>query len=265
MNTERPVITIVTREGSNKDKIFRDALPGWHIHRKDPSFYEAPIESAAPKGQERTVFISREKARTDMELVGALIGSADMLAGEADIRHIGKGELFLYNDTEQFIHDQDGNLTIHDKPEGDPVEWAKHSPDAMAQSGKTIEIVTALTGILKTEEGIGEPQTVIVRVEASMRPFTRDELVKYAETENGRRVITETAGGISLANGGRSFYDTTKPLTVSVQEGLDAEPQELLHYSTWTHVPDAALKPFICGAFEPAVVRLVEKTRFSSK
>jgi len=93
-----------------------------------------------------------------------------------------------------------------------------------------------------------------------MRPFTREELIDYANG-SGKTIIPLTGGGISPSNGGRRFYDTTKPLTVSVQDSLDAEPEELLRYERWDHLPDEVLRPFTCGAVEPAVIRLVNKTK----
>lgn len=250
---------MVTREGSNKERIFRDALPDWHIHRRDPSFNEPNLEAIAPRDESRTVFIAEAKAREDAAMVAALCGTVNLLTEGAEVTHSEKGELYIYNDTEQHVHLPDGSLVVLDKPEGDPVEWAMHSPDAMIQSGNNVEIITALSGMLCNDGRVSEPKSVIVRVAATMRDFTREELVEYAKG-SGSKTIPDTAGGISMANGGRSFYDTGKPLTVSVQDSLESEPVELLHFNTWAHVPDAALKPFICGAFEPALTRLVEKS-----
>lgn len=257
---EQPSVTLVTRNGSHKDRIFQSALPEWEIHRKDPGFDEDEISLRAPRSSERPVFIAEEKAKQDATWVAAICGSANAFVEGAKVTSTDRGNMYLYTDTVQFIHEPDGSLTIHEKPLGNPVVWAALNPDAMAQSGKQIEIVTALTAIRCDANGVSEPKTIIVNVEASMRPFSRRELVEYAKG-SGNKTIPNTAGGISLANGGRSFYDTGKPLIVSVRDSINDTPTELLRYETWAHVPDVALRPFIVGAFEPAVVRLAEKTR----
>lgn len=261
MNTERPTLIVVTKNGGyNKDRIFQSALPGWTVSRKEPMFDESLIQPIAPNDETRPVFISEAKAAMDWVVIAAMCGMAESIAREAQKVTIPNGVMYLYTDSVQFIHEPDGSLTIHEKPHGDPVVWASTHPDALAQSGKTVEIVSALTGIRCDKDGVSDPQTVIVRAKATMRPFTREELVAYAQG-SGNKAIPDTAGGISLANGGRVFYDTSKPLTISVQDGLGSEPKELLRYETWAHVPDEALRPFICGAFAPAITRLVEKTR----
>jgi predicted house-cleaning NTP pyrophosphatase (Maf/HAM1 superfamily) len=262
MNTiERPSITMVTKEGKySKDRTFKRALPDWSIEQKTPLFDETQIQLTAPRDESRPVYIAEGKAKMDASWVSAVCGLSDAMISEAQKIKSENGHIYLYADTVQFVHEPDGSLTIHEKPAGDPVVWAETSPDAIAQSGKTIEIVSALTAIRCDKNGASEPKTVIVRAQATMRPFTREELVEYAKG-SGNKTIPETAGGISLANGGRHFHDTGKPLIISVQDGLDSEPKEMLRYETWAHVPDDALRPFICGAFEPAVLRLVDKTQ----
>lgn len=64
-----------------------------------------------------------------------------------------------------------------------------------------------------------------------------------------------------MANGARSFLDMTKPLVIGVADSMDDTPTEVVRYATWDHLTNAELKPFICGAVEPAIIRLVEKTR----
>ncbi len=263
MQTERPEIVMVTRNGGyNKDRIFQAAMPEWNITRRDPIVNERLIQEFAPTTEERPVFISEAKARLDAPWVAAVCLIAELFTEYAKVTRSKVGLVYLYADSVQFIHEPDGTLTIHEKPVGDAVEWAEHSPDAIAQSGKTVEIVSALTAIRCSPDGVSDPATVIVRAKATMRPFTRPELVEYAKG-SGRTVIPDTAGGISLANGGRQFYDTSKPLTISVQDSITDEPKEMLSFDDWSHVPDAALRPFVCGAFEPAVVRLVGKTKLT--
>jgi|GEM_PF-703831 predicted house-cleaning NTP pyrophosphatase (Maf/HAM1 superfamily) len=265
MNTERPTITIVTKNGGyQKDRIYQSALPEWEITRKEPSFSEWRIKQDAPHTEARPVYIAEGKAREDAAWVSAVCGLSDVMVSEAQKIKSDRGHMYLYTDSVQFVHQPDGSISIHEKPQGDPVVWAATAPEAMDQSGKTIEIVSALTAIRCDKSGISEPQTVMVRAQASMRPFTREELVEYAKG-SGNKIIPDTGGGISLANGGRQFFDTSKPLIISVQDGLGQEPKELLRYETWAHIPDAALRPFICGAFEPAVIRLAEKTRIPPK
>jgi hypothetical protein len=261
MNTERPTITIVTRNGGyQKDRTFQRAMPEWQITRKEPTFDEAQIQKTAPHDESRPVYISEQKARMDAAWVSAMCGAANAVTEGAKKVSKDGGHLYLYTDSIQFIHEPDGTRSHHEKPIGDPVEWAQNSPDALAQSGKTVEIVSSLTAIRCDKNGVSEPATVIVRAQATMRPFGREELVEYAKG-SGKNVIPDTAGGISLANGGRQFYDTNKPLTISVQDGLDSKPSELMRFETWGTVPDDVLRPFTCGAFEPAVIRLAQKTQ----
>lgn len=258
---ERPSITIVTKNGGyQKDRIYQSALPGWEINRKDPGFQEWKIKETAPRDESRPVYIAEGKAMADAAWVAAIAGISEEMIEEAKKIQSEHGHIYLYTDSVQFVHQPDGTVTLHEKPKGDPVVWASTAPEAMDQSGKTVEIVSALTAVHADKTGVSEPKTVMVRAKATMREFTREELVEYAKG-SGNKIIPDTGGGISLANGGRQFYDTSKPLTIFVQDSLTSEPVEMLRYETWAHVPDVALRPFICGAFEPAIIRLVEKTK----
>ena len=92
-----------------------------------------------------------------------------------------------------------------------------------------------------------------------MRPFTREDVISYANTPDN--TIASTSGGLSMANGARAFLDRQKPLIIGVADSMGEEPREIVRYSTWEHLTNAELKPYICGAFEPAILRLVEKTK----
>ena len=128
------------------------------------------------------------------------------------------------------------------------------------QSGKDVEIINAMTGIRTGKDGVSEPATVILHVRVSMRPFTRDEVIEFAT--NSPSIVAATSGGLSIANGGRSFYDMTKPMIVSIADTMeDPNLIEVARYDTWEHLSNAELKPLICGAVEPAIDRLVEKTK----
>lgn len=260
-NKELPSITIVTRNGGyQKDRSFQSALPEWHVTRREPTFDEDQIHLTAPHDESRPVYISEQKAREDAAWVAALCGSAEEIVTEAKQIQTREGKMYLYTDSMQFVFEPDGTTSRYEKPIGDPVMWALSSPDALAQSGKSIEIVSSLTAVRCDANGVSEPQTVLVRVRATMRPYTRQELVEYAKG-SGKNVIPDTAGGISLSNGGRHFYDTSKPLIISTQDGLGATTTEMLRFETWDNIPDDVLRPFTCGAFEPAVIRLAQKTR----
>lgn len=260
MRAELPPITIVT-SSRNKTDIFRDALPGWKVDQKNPSFDEDRIQRSAPHTELRPVFISEEKAREDAAWVSAICGTAVALTEQARIISDGKDHVYLYSDTVQFVHEDDGSVRILEKPiHQDPVVWAMTSDEAIAQSGKDIEIVNAMTAIRCGKDGITDPKTVIVRAHARMRPYTRTEVIEYAKG-NGNYTILKDAGGISLANGGKHFYDTDSPLIITVQDSIDGKESELFRFDTWGLVPDKVLRPFICGAVEPAVVRLVNKTQ----
>ncbi|MEK7100697.1 MAG: hypothetical protein AAB921_01200, partial [Patescibacteria group bacterium] len=111
----------------------------------------------------------------------------------------GDEKMLLYTDTVQLVHVNDTDIAMLEKPVGDPIEWAKHSPEAMMQSGKDVEIINALTGVRAGKDGVTEPVSVILHVRVSMRPFTRDEVVDFA-TKSPATVVA-TSGGLSIANG----------------------------------------------------------------
>lgn len=261
MRAEMPPITVVT-QNANKENIFRDALVGWKIDGKEPTFDELRIQSMAPRNERRPVYISEEKARQDAAWVSAVCGMADACTNDAVKIPDGKDHIYLYTDTVQFVHEPNGALTILEKPHmTDPVDWAATTSEAMSQSGKDVEIVNALTAIRCDKDGgVSDPKTVIVRAKAHMRPYTREEIVSYAKG-SGNHTVLHDAGGISLANGGRHFYDTEQPLIITVQDAIDGKESELFRFDTWALVPDLVLRPFICGAVEPAVMRLVNKTQ----
>jgi len=259
MNTERPKITFVTsKDGNNKAEIFRARLPNWTITRRDPLYSEDRIHESALHTEYRPQVIAERKAKDDIAMAQAISGMANVIVEDGDMYTGGEEKMLLYTDTVQLVHFDDDKVAVLEKPVGDPVQWAISSPEAVIQSGKDIEIVNAMTGIRTGKDGISEPATVILRVQATMRPFTREEVVTYAKQSDS--TISATSGGLSMANGARSFLDMKKPLVVSVADSMGDAPQELVRYTTWEHVPNEELKPFICGAFEPALSRLVEKT-----
>lgn len=260
MRTEMVPITVVT-QSANKENIFRDSFADWRIDGKEPTFDEASIQLRAPHDERRPVFISEQKAKEDAAWVSAICGTAAALTGEAQQIPDGKDHIYLYTDTVQFVHEPNGSIMILEKPHmEDPVVWAQTSVEAMAQSGKDIEIVNSLTAIRCSKDGVSEPKTVIVRAHAHMKPYTREDIINYAKG-TGQHTMLKDAGGISLANGGRHFYDTASPLIVTVQDAIDAKELELFRFDTWELVPDRVLRPFICGAIEPAVLRVVDKTQ----
>jgi hypothetical protein len=254
-----PITFVTSSDGNNKATIFQKWLPNWNISHREPLFDENHIHETAPHDQNRPQAIAERKAKDDITMAQAISGIANAIVENGDLYTNGAEKLLLYTDTVQLVHVSDDEIAILEKPVGDPLEWATHSPEAMIQSGKDIEIINALTGIRTGKDGVSEPATVILHVKATMRPFTREDIIAYANTPNN--TIVATSGGISMANGGRSFLDTDKPLVVSIAESMDdPQPVEVARYDTWDHVPDSDLKPLICGAVEPAIARLVEKT-----
>lgn len=262
-SAELPSVTIVTHDGSNKTSIYQESLPGWQIKRREPSYDEERIQLMAPQTDKRPVFIAQEKAREDAPWVAAFCGIVEELASEGGtLISRNHDRIYLYTDTVQVVHNPDGKELVLEKPKWDPLTWATASSEAMAQSGKDVEIVSALSALRCTPDGISAPSTVIVRVKATMQPYTREDIVAFAK-ESGANTIPETAGGISLANGGRHFYDTGKPLVVELLDSLESKPVELMRFETWSDLPDSTLRPFICGALEPALTRVVAKTKAS--
>lgn len=259
MKERIPVTFVTSSDGHNKADVFRKWLPDWKISHREPLFNEDRIHETAPHDEHRPQVIAERKAKDDVTMAQAISGIADAIVTNGDLYTAGDEKMLLYTDTVQLVHVSDTEIAILEKPVGDPLEWAMHSPDAVIQSGKDIEIINALTGIRTGTNGVSEPATVILHVRATMRPFTREDVVKYAKTPGN--TISQTSGGLSMANGARSFLDMDKPLVISVTDSMDAEPVELQRYHTWHHLTNAELKPFICGAVEPAISRLVEKTK----
>ncbi len=253
-----PITFVTSSNGHNKAEIFQKWLPNWRISHREPLFNELAIHETAPNNEHRPQVIAERKAKDDIAMAQAISGIANAIVENGELYTAGEEKMLLYTDTVQLVHVSDNEIAILEKPEGDPLEWAMHSPEAVIQSGKDIEIINALTGIRTGKDGISEPATVILHVKATMRPFTREDVIAYAK--NPHNTIAATSGGLSMANGAREFLDMDKPLIVGIADTISEEPTELVRYATWHHVPNADLKPFICGAVEPAIARLVEKT-----
>lgn len=258
-NLERLPITFVTSsDGYNKAGAFQARLPSWQITQREPFFNEHEIHDRAPHNEHRPQVIAEHKAKDDVVMAAAISRIADAIVADGSLYTYGPDRLLLYTDTVQMVHVSPTEIAMLEKPVGDPVEWAKNSPEAMMQSGKDVEIVNALTGIRTGKDGIAEPKTVMLRVQFTARPFTREDIVAYAQ--NPTNTISQTSGGLSVANGARYLYDMQKPLVVSMSDTMDDMPVEVMRYDTWDHLTKDDLKSFICGAVEPAVARLVEKT-----
>lgn len=253
-----PITFVTSKDGHNKADVFQKSLPNWSIGHREPLFNELQIHETAPHDEHRPQAIAERKAKDDITLAQAMSGIANAIVENGDLYTDGDEKMLLYTDTVQLVHVSDTEIAILEKPVGEPIEWAMHSPEAVIQSGKDIEIINALTGIRTGKAGVSEPATVIVHVKATMRPFTREDIVNYAKTPGN--TVAQTSGGISMANGARSFLDMTKPLVIGVADSMDDTPTEVIRYETWDHLTNAELKPYICGAVEPALERLVTKT-----
>lgn len=253
-----PITFVTSSDGHNKADVFQKWLPNWNISHREPLFNEVAIHEIAPHDEHRPQMIAERKAKDDITMAQAISGVANAIVENAELYTYGDEKMLLYTDTVQLVHVSDTEIAILEKPEGDPVEWAMHSPEAVIQSGKDIEIINALTGVRTSKDGVSEPATVILHVKATMRPFTREEVIEYAKSPHN--TVSATSGGLSMANGARSFLDMQKPLVIGVADSMDDKPTELYRYETWDHLTNAELKPFICGAVEPAIIKLVEKT-----
>lgn len=254
-----PITFVTSKDGHNKADVFQRSLPNWSIGHREPFFNELQIHEAAPLDAHRPQVIAERKAKDDVAIAQVISSLAKTIAEDGDLYTLGSDKMLLYTDTVQLVHVSESDVAILEKPVGDPLEWATHSPEAVIQSGKDIEIINALTGIRVGKNGISEPKTVILHVRATMKPFTRDDVIAYAKTPEN--TISQTSGGLSMANGARSFLDMGKPLIVGIADTMDDEPTEVTRYNTWNHLTKEDLKPLICGAVEPAVIRLVEKTK----
>lgn len=253
-----PITFVTSSDGNRKADIFQKWLPNHKITQREPLFNEDQIHQIAPHTEHRPQVIAERKAKDDIAMAQAISGIANVIVEDGDLYTKGNEKMLLYTDTVQLVHVNDTEIAILEKPKEQAVEWAMHSPEAMIQSGKDIEIINAMTGIRTSRDGVSEPATVVVRVRATMRPFTREEVVEYAKQP--KSTVSETSGGLSIANGGRAFYDMTKPLVVSVADSMDDVPEEVVRYATWEHVTNDELKPFICGAIAPAIDKLLSKT-----
>jgi hypothetical protein len=251
-----PITFVTSSDGHNKAAVFQKTLADWSIGHREPLFNEDEIHKIAPRNERRPQVIAEHKAKDDIAVAQAMSGMANAIVENADLYTMGEEKMLLYTDTIQLVHVNENEIAILEKPVGDPVEWAMNSPEAIIQSGKDIEIVNALTGVRVGKQGVSEPVTVLLRVKATMRPFTREDIVNYAKTPGN--TVSQTSGGISMANGGRSFLDTDKPLTVTYGYP-DGDEHLYKRYETWHDVPSSELKPYICGAVEPALVQLLQK------
>lgn len=254
-----PITFVTSSDGHNKAEIFQKWLPNWKISHREPLFNELQIHEIAPHDEHRPQVIAERKAKDDITVAQAISGIASAIVENGNLYTFGEEKMLLYTDTVQLVHVSDDEIAILEKPVGDPLEWAMHSPEAMIQSGKDIEIINALTGIRSGKNGVSDPATIILHVKATMRPFTREEVITYAKSP--KNTIASTSGGLSMANGARSFLDMTKPLIIGIADSMDDPTQEVIRYETWDHLTNAELKPYICGAVEPAIIRLVEKTK----
>ncbi len=263
---ELPITFVTSSDGHNKATVFETHLPGWNISHREPFFNEVAIHDRAPHTEHRPQVIAEHKAKDDVTIAQAMSLIADTVTRDGTVYTNGAEKMMLYTDTVQMVHvngKDDMDIVMLEKPTEDPVTWATNSPEAMIQSGKDVEIVNALTGIRVGKDGVGEPKTVMLRVRFSAKPFTREQIIAYANTPGN--TIAQTSGGLSVANGAREFYDMDKPLVVSMANNMDEIPTEIMRFDTWHHLTKADLKPFICGAVEPAIARVVEKTRESAK
>lgn len=258
-HTSIPITFVTSSDGNNKAEIFQRWLPNWEISHREPLFDEKKIHEIAPYDMHRPQVIAEHKAKDDMAMAQAISGIANAIVENGVLYTQGEEKMLLYTDTVQLVHINDTQIAILEKPAGDPLEWAMHSPEAILQSGKDIEIINALTGIRTGKNGVSEPATVILHVKATMRPFSREDIINYAKSPGN--TIASTSGGISMANGGRSFLNMDKPLVISIADSMDSESIEIQRYDTWHHLSNADLKPFICGAFEPAILHLVKKSQ----
>lgn len=254
-----PITFVTSSDGHNKAAVFQKWLPDWQIGHREPLFNEDKIHETAPRDEHRPQVIAEHKAKDDVALALAISGAAHAIVENGDLFTLGDEKMLLYTDTVQLVHVSDSEVAVLEKPQGDPIEWAMHSPEAIIQSGKDIEIINALTGVRVSKGGVSEPATVILHVKATMRPFTREDIVAYAKSPGN--TVAQTSGGISMANGGRSFLDMDKPLVIGIADSMDDTPTELIRYETWHDLPNADLKPYICGAVEPAIEKLVQKTQ----
>lgn len=254
-----PITFVTSSDGHNKADVFKKSLPNWQISHREPLFNESKIHETAPHDAHRPQAIAERKAHDDSAMAAAISGIANAIVENGDLYTGGDEKMLLYTDTVQLVHVNDHEIAILEKPVGDPMAWAMHSPEAVIQSGKDIEIINALTGIRTGKNGVSEPATVILHVKATMRPFTREDVIAYANTAGN--TIASTSGGLSMANGARSFLDMQKPLIIGVADSMDEEPKEIVRYSTWEHLTREELKPYICGAFEPAIIKLIKKVQ----
>lgn len=252
-----PITFVTSKDGHNKADVFQKSLPNWTIGHREPLFNERQIHEAAPLNAHRPQVIAERKAKEDIAVAHAISGLAKVIVEDGDLYTMGEEKMLLYTDTVQLVHVNDTDVAILEKPVGDPLEWAMHSPEAVIQSGKDIEIINALTGIRVGKDGVSEPKTVILHVRARMKPFTRNDVITYAHNPNN--TISQTSGGLSMSNGAGSFLDKDKPLIVGIADTMDDEPIEVARYTTWHHLTKEDLKPLICGAVEPAIVKLAEK------
>lgn len=266
MIEQKPYFVLIT-ESTSKVNAFKHAC-GKDIgilHRR-PVTDEKKLSSMVGYDSHRARNIAERKLLASLSpvLMGGVLGYLDQFIRDGQLgtlELIESGRVIqVVTDSVQVVYNDLGGIEyVLEKPNPTVEDWMERG-DHLLQSGKKVGIITAISGIpLPTSPShyTPLPQTVLVTTRATMGYIDEKEFLAYLNN-GGRKTIAETAGGFSLCNGARRFYEDI-PLTVSYQDGLQEDPTIIFQCNDWKAHTRENLFPFVYGTFKEAMDGLVEK------
>lgn len=271
MKEQRDIIFQIVSGSDLKRQTFCATSPsGITVLPAKPQFNEDSLHSRiTAAGTEHAKAISSAKAESDRRIfrqvfesetctdpgLAAIAWCLTQSGEEGLIREIRVGGdlpqiIRLYQDTDQVT---DGRVL--GKPHPNIIQWANNG-EMMFQSGKPVEMWIALTALSATDLS-REPVTLATRLRVTMRPYSRAEIMDYLR--HHLQSVKNTAGGISLCNGGLPFYDPGKPLEVHLIDPAAGTEEPIVRYDTWHDRTREDLRPYVYGTYERIFERLLEK------
>lgn len=255
-------MTIVTSSPARHHS-FSMLLPDIQVDRIDPHFTEELIDKPLNiRPAEWPMEMAQHKALQDLAVMYA-IGSTNKTIEDGKIGETEslKGKhIRVYSDTITVSYKgNDPNEVPRslEKPQ-DLISWFKDKENgAMALSGKTVQICTALTAF-DVNNPLSHPVTILVRIDAKMRTYALEDVKKIIDN-HGPQAILSTAGGISIWNGGTSLYDGTVPLRISIQSDAHQEPVPVSEIPDWQKLDGEKIKQILYGAVPESLEMLLAK------
>lgn len=237
-----------------KHRSFAANFSDWAVNQLPSEAREATIQTIAPSNPyERAWYIATEKAKADRQHILAAVKIVSALRGDSltdTIASLNDHIYGVWTDAIQVVRkvDEAGQPIVKtlEKPLSVVTWLADDENGALAHSGAEAEMIVAVS-IIDFSDPAAIPRTILLSTKTRMKAFNRDQVETWVAQGNATSV-TESAGGFSLPNGGREFYDQTQPLTVSIMTSPEAEPIEILHMDTWQDMPNDTLRTFTYGS-----------------